>query len=262
MRYAIVCIATDAFAPWVHAQRLSLKRARSTVDYLHFGLEHLRKMEGYVEGMPTLSQEIYANRPTAVLHALGPLGYDVVLFVGADVWFTERPDYDFGRVSGGLLTPHFLTPLPDDERSPSNFGTLTTGVYNSDYTFWRNSIYTVNFLKWQREQMRIYSCSKEPPYFYDQGLLSFAPLMSEFIEVNRDPGMNVAYFNLHERKLSKEHGRWMVNGFSLVSFQFSGYDPINKPMTLSRFNTRKELQTLAVTQLMMEFLNDFSDYRA
>jgi hypothetical protein len=61
--------------------------------------------------------------------------------------------------------------------------------------------------------------------YVDQRWLDLAVASSNGIGVLRDPGLNVAYWNLHERALlPDECGGWTVNGRPLKFFHFSGYD--------------------------------------
>ena len=78
-------------------------------------------------------------------------------------------------------------------------------------------------------------------YFVDQRWFDLVPSIFDRTSVLRDPGANVAYWNLHERTLSRSpDGSWLVNGTPLRFFHFSGFDPDN-PQLLSRHQTRTRL---------------------
>jgi hypothetical protein len=58
----------------------------------------------------------------------------------------------------------------------------------------------------------------------DQTWVSLLPAMfSEHVAISRNSGYNVAYWNLHERKLAQDGGIFLANGTPLVFFHFSGF---------------------------------------
>ena len=68
--------------------------------------------------------------------------------------------------------------------------------------------------------------------FTDQRWVDFVPCFFDHV-ILKDPGFNVAYWNLHARKLAFAGGRYLVDGVPLRFFHFSGFDP-QKPWLLSR----------------------------
>ena len=65
--------------------------------------------------------------------------------------------------------------------------------------------------------------------FVDQKWINLFPCFSDDIRILRLPGCNMAYWNLHERKLSKSVDGWLVNDLSrLMFFHFSNLDPLDK----------------------------------
>ena len=72
----------------------------------------------------------------------------------------------------------------------------------------------------------------------DQIWLNPVPYYFRSAHVLEDPGYNMAYWNLHERSVSKKDGRYYVNEKSpLVFFHFSGYS-IAAPLSISAHQTR------------------------
>ena len=68
--------------------------------------------------------------------------------------------------------------------------------------------------------------------------------MAESFHLLRDPGFNVAYWNLHARPVSERDGTWWVAGDApLRLFHFSGYD-YRRPETLSKHQDRIDLAEL------------------
>jgi hypothetical protein len=62
-------------------------------------------------------------------------------------------------------------------------------------------------------------------YFVDQKFVDFVPIFFGNIFLERDTGYNVAYWNLHSRRISRSDGDWKCNDRPLYFFHFSGYQP-------------------------------------
>jgi len=150
-----------------------------------------------------------------------------------------------------IITPHGCT--YDD--SPSNMyferSMLLTGIYNLGFIATARSPVTDAFLSWWQERLRRF-CFYLPKrgYFVDQNWVNLAPLYFEGVHIEKNPGCNMAYWNLFERTLSRKDGRYIVNdGHDLVFFHFSGYNPL-QPDVISRrlhdltFSERPDLRPL------------------
>ena len=78
-----------------------------------------------------------------------------------------------------------------------------------------------------------------------------APDVATPAHVLRDPGVNVAYWNLEERRLERDGDRYTVNGEPLRFFHFSGFDPA-RPFALSSHQTRIRLPDEPVLAALCE----------
>jgi hypothetical protein len=89
-------------------------------------------------------------------------------------------------------------------------------------------------------------------YFVDQKFIDFVPIFFKNVLVEKDVGYNVAYWNLHSRRISRENGAWRCNDGPLYFFHFSGYNPESAaisnhvPISLSRYSlsNRRDLRKL------------------
>jgi glycosyltransferase involved in cell wall biosynthesis len=132
---------------------------------------------------------------------------------------------------GVALTPHHLKPVPRDGRTPTEADYLAAGVYNLGFIGTGVGALDSGFLEFWRERLR------------RDGLVDYAHMMHtdqrwvDFIDcfpyhVVRDPGCNVAYWNIGQRSLSRASEAISVDGSPLVFFHFSGFDPA-RPHLLS-----------------------------
>jgi glycosyltransferase involved in cell wall biosynthesis len=132
---------------------------------------------------------------------------------------------------GIVLTPHVLEPIPDDGLSVTDLFVLRAGAYNLGFIGVGQA--TEDFLGWWWSCLRRHCLSAvEAGMFVDQRWLDFVPGMFRHV-LARDPGLNVAYWNLHERRLSRDADGVTVNGRPLRFFHYSGFDP-ETPHLLSR----------------------------
>lgn len=137
-----------------------------------------------------------------------------------------------------VLTPHNLTPMPRDGMKPTESDILIAGAYNLGFIGLGRSAASDRLLGWWSERLRT-DCIVDPAngFFVDQRWIDLVPSMVDSLLVIRDPGVNVAYWNLHAREVSNSNGARSVNGVPLRFFHFSGYDP-RRPTELSKHQNR------------------------
>ena len=90
-------------------------------------------------------------------------------------------------------------------------------------------------------------------YFVDQRWFDLAPGFLSDLAIVRDPEYNVAYWNLHDRRLEHGGGGYTVNGRPLAFFHFSGFDP-EQPLVLSRHQNRIDVaQSPPLERILAEY---------
>ena len=125
-----------------------------------------------------------------------------------------------------VVTPHLTEPMPRDGRKPAETDLLIAGAFNLGFIGLSEHEDTDRLLSWWSERLeRDCIVAPERGLFVDQRWIDFAPGLLPSFHVLRDPGYNVAYWNLASRTLSLDGGRYEVNGRPLRFFHFSGYDP-------------------------------------
>ena len=116
---------------------------------------------------------------------------------------------------GILLTPHVLAALPRDGSELTEQGLLKAGIYNLGFiTVTPNAN---SFLEWWEERTRFEACiDPASAMFTDQRWIDFVPALFD-AAICRDPGWNVAYWNLHERPLSLAADGTILTGGALAA---------------------------------------------
>lgn len=154
--------------------------------------------------------------------------YEKVVYLDPDICTFNSlapilDDLDWHSV---LLSPHALAPFEDDAR-PSDVDLLRFGAYNLGFFAVRRCDSARALLYWWDRQCQD-QCWYEPALGFgvDQKWMDLAPAFFEGVGITKHPGINVAFWNLHERRIVRDGaGQWMVNGtHPLIFVHFSSYD--------------------------------------
>ena len=168
-------------------------------------------------------------------HVLDILEFDECVFVDADLWFYSDIDLLLKNAPDSTLivTPHQIKHSLDNPVMEKD--TLIHGAMNGGF-------FVIRKCGVKYEQLMDYMISRVSLFGFsaphagmscDQTWFSLAVhLFSDVTHVLRDYGVNVAYWNLHERDLVVKEEKWMSNNLPLVFFHFSGF-PIKETGKLS-----------------------------
>lgn len=151
-------------------------------------------------------------------------GATSVLYFDPDIQIlgSLQPLFEALTAKNLLLTPHLLAPLEDDKR-PTERNILMSGVYNLGFLGLSCNDQTLDFLDWWQRRLYTFCLHRiEDGLFVDQRWMDLAPCLVDDVEIVRDPGYNVAYWNLSHRRLEHTDSGWKVNGVPLRFFHFSG----------------------------------------
>jgi hypothetical protein len=123
-----------------------------------------------------------------------------------------------------VLTPHLDADYPDDGLKPDDSSIMQSGIFNLGFLGINSSRNTRDFLEWWKRKLYD-KCvvDLKAGYFVDQKFIDLALCFFEGIHVEKDTGYNVAYHNLHSRRLSFEGGTWLCNGKPLYFYHFCGF---------------------------------------
>lgn len=177
----------------------------------------------------TLFEFNSACKALALDYQLRVRGEPECFFIDPDMFVLD--DFtDIARSPGSdiVLTPHTFGPYPEDGELPSNMELITSGLINGGVIFARNSPAGAKAVNWLVRQTR-FNWFVAPTFglFGDQHWLA---LLMHFsggtATLTRDPGINIAYWNLHERPLRTAGDRIMTGADSSHRarlFHFSGF---------------------------------------
>ncbi len=173
-------------------------------------------------------------------HALVKLldeGYDRVFYLDPDIAVYESLDplLEIHESYSISLTPHLL----DQEKSrygiiDNEIGSLKCGVYNLGYVGVSNDKAGNAFAKWWAERLQDH-CYDDIPngLFTDQRWCDLTPALFPNVKIIRDPGYNVASWNLGGRHVEiDEQGVLRSNGSTLRFFHYTKMGPMGRRMTL------------------------------
>jgi len=166
-----------------------------------------------------------ALKPFLIAHALRT-GAQQVIYLDADILCVGP----FARIWSGppsalQLTPHHLQPPSLALSYIRESEVADMGFLNGGFARWQAGAATDAILGWMMERFPVQGfCDRSHGMFVDQKLL---PLLLAYfpadVAILRDPGLNVAFWNLHERAVSLLNGVPMVAGSPVLFFHMSGY---------------------------------------
>jgi glycosyltransferase involved in cell wall biosynthesis len=149
-----------------------------------------------------------------------------------------------------VLTPHCLFPIPRDGMETSEKTLRHAGIFNLGFVGVSQS--GKEFLQWWHERLKTEAVvDLANALFTDQRWVDFVPSLFP-CTILRDAGLNVAYWNLHERTLSAENNTIKVNSDTLKFFHFSGFDPTT-PWQLTKHagaNPRVEIHADPILEIL------------
>ena len=161
---------------------------------------------------------------------------DVVMYLDPDTaLFSElTPLVDRLAQDEILLTPHLLDPNTESQAIFDNdLAILRTGIFNLGFVAVRTSGEGARFARWWNDRL-LESCYDDIPsgLFVDQKWCDHVPALFEQVGIVRDPGCNVASWNLSQRRVAiGQDGAIRVNGAPLRFWHFTKLGPTGDVMT-------------------------------
>jgi hypothetical protein len=161
--------------------------------------------------------------------------YSKVIYLDPDIYITSSLNRVYENLENYdvIITPHYNYMEEKYTGSVSEEEILFVGIYNLGFCAFKKSLLTENILKWwtNRLENQCYA-DKFDSLHVDQRWIDFLPCFyNRNVLIDNNIGMNVAIWNLHERKVKLINSKYYVyneNEDSLEElkfFHFSGFDP-------------------------------------
>lgn len=166
-----------------------------------------------------------ALKPYAFLYLFN-LGAEHVVYLDPDIEvMAPLKSVEIALQEGfsAVITPHITQPL-DMSFDPTELKIIRTGIYNLGFLALSNSKDACRFAWWWAARMPT-DCrvDLDAGLFVDQKYVDLLPSYVSRTHILRDPGYNVAYWNLAQRSLKKgQDGRWLANDRTLSFMHYSG----------------------------------------
>lgn len=171
-----------------------------------------------------------------------------VIYLDPDILVLSRLDKVTEILDSGssvVITPH-ITNRVDDGMHPDESTMLKVGVFNLGFIAISSSKPGYEVVNWWADRLErgaVNDLSKG--LFTDQKWVDLVPCLFSNIAILRDPGFNVAYWNLHERVISFEDDIWHANGEPIKFFHFSGID-LKNIERFSKHQNRYNLKNIGI----------------
>jgi glycosyltransferase involved in cell wall biosynthesis len=173
-------------------------------------------------------------------------GFEKVIYFDNDIYVYSSIKRIIDSLDGhdGIFVPHITKPLKDNF-IPDELTIIRGGVFNTGFLALRATDQSFQFVDWWKRKVE-HQCLIDIPagMLVVQKWLDLIPSFFPAFYLNRSEGLDVAYWNLHERKITYRDGVYYANESPLVFFHFSGFDPSN-PGVVSIHDRRFLLEGLS-----------------
>ncbi|RTL49089.1 MAG: glycosyl transferase [Sphingobacteriales bacterium] len=162
---------------------------------------------------------------------------DIFVYISLNSIIQQLDEYSF------ILTPHFSTPIYDNFLLSEQI-VLGTGIFNLGFLAIKNDT-TGNALImwWQKKLLDECILDLSRGYFVDQKWMNLSICHFDNYLINKNKGLNVAHWNLHERNVSFKDGQYWINDtVPLIFFHFSSYSP-DQPNKIANWQNRFTFET-------------------
>ncbi len=169
-------------------------------------------------------------------------GYEKVLYLDPDMVVYSSLQFLFDKLNehDAILTPHIIKPYINYESAVSEETLLFVGIFNLGFFGVKNSETGRYITKWWTVKLRDQCfADKTDGLHVDQKWMDFLPsLYGNKVFISHHPGLNIAFWNYHERKLFKKGDQVFVDSeeFPLAVFHYSSFDPFDVESMAKRQN--------------------------
>ena len=180
--------------------------------------------------------EMNTNVKPAVLARLLQ-DFDQVVYLDPDirVYRPLTPVFEALATASITVTPHANTPILDGA-VPDDVGFLRFGAYNLGFVAVSRCDEARAFLRWWGERCLSHGYYEpQAGLAVDQKWVDLAPAFFPQLRILHEPGLNLAFWNLHERSVTLGPQGYVVNGVHPLYFiHFSSFDEKNPSVIASK----------------------------
>ncbi len=173
--------------------------------------------------IPDISRFVYrysimelntAVKPYVLADLFRRRGYETLLYIDPDIYVFRPLTHVYKALESAsiVLTPHMRRPFYDDAM-PNDVAILQSGTYNLGFIGLKCGETSRRLLDWWMTKLHT-DCVVDihQGHFVDQKWMDLIPGFFPDHRILYEPGYNVAYWNLHERRLTQRDGEWLVDG--------------------------------------------------
>jgi hypothetical protein len=200
-------------------------------------------------------------KPKAIKYLLEE--YEKVIYLDPDIQMFSKIDDVIRELETAsiLITPHSLTPIIDGCK-PDDSDLLRFGAYNLGFIGVSKCEESFSFLDWWSDRcLKLGFYEPQIGLAVDQKWIDLAPSFCPNLRISTNVGLNVAFWNLHERLLIKSENKWFVNNVPLVFFHFSSFNPEYPDVIAfkqTRFKKAERLDFIEIAKEYTSKLNSFN----
>lgn len=184
-----------------------------------------------------LSQICIILKPLFITYLLKKKGFEKMVYISPDLFFLGTPSEFFNSLESFdvLVIPHFLSTGEHNQVSEWTHDIKTRGIFDLGLIGFKNTSESLDFLNWWSQQV-FYSQdpSAATEYLWEQKCIGQAIIEFSGIGIFKNPGYNVAHWNLQERPLRTKNKKIYVGDFQLKCFHFNDVN-FNQDLSLTRF---------------------------
>jgi len=180
-----------------------------------------------------------AIKGVAMKRILAEEGCQKLLYFDPDIALFNPVDNIVNALEGFsiVLTPHQVDFEPTDDKSAildNEICSLVHGVFNLGFIAIKNDKEGIRFSEWWADRLLDWCYDeKNIGLFVDQKWCDLVPCFFDNVLVLRDPGCNVASWNISQRKMTfDEDGRALINGKLLRFYHFTKLGVVGDAMTM------------------------------
>jgi glycosyltransferase involved in cell wall biosynthesis len=203
-----------------------------------------------------------AVKPALLQHLMSVRGESSVCYFDPDI-LIDRSLTELEQLlqrAPIVLVPHLLDEIPLDGHRPNEQDILIAGSYNLGFIGLHAHTETMELLEWWSTRLRdLCRVSPAEGLMTDQRWIDLVPGLFPSSAVLRDDTYDVAYWNLHSRKLEQsDDGPYRINGRPLAFFHFSGF----KPTDIHTFSKHQDRFLVAEHPPLQALLERYAELHA